>query len=193
VLSGDRTSRDRETHGAVPGRANPEIPMVKSQPRGISTPPRALTYQFPECRNSDVTQERHMDSTMPPGSHSAPSLSGLRGSRNPRLQVLCCWKPRMPNPRCSGFVPPVPPGIDGPDQIGGSHFASLTCMRPLHSPPRFVDVRWKWVLCARRLKSLAFPSANQWYTRVRGSPRSAPVADPLPRENPPLVTFVLCN
>jgi hypothetical protein len=121
--------------------------------------PRALTYQFPECRNSDVTRARHLDSTMPPGSHSAPSPSGLRGSRNPRLQVLCCWKPRMPNPRCSGFVPPVPPGIDGPDQIGGSHFASLTCMRPLHSPPRFADVRWKWVLCARRLKPLASPSA----------------------------------
>jgi hypothetical protein len=34
---------------------------------------------------------------------------------------------------------------------------------------------------------------DQWYPRVRGSPRSAPVADSLPRENPPFVTFVLCN
>jgi hypothetical protein len=61
--------------------------------------PRALTYQFPECRNSDVTRARHLDSTMSPGSHSATSPSGLRGSRNPRLQVLAAGNPecRIPD------------------------------------------------------------------------------------------------
>jgi hypothetical protein len=39
------------------------------------------------------------------------------------LQVFCCWNPRLSNPRCSGFVPPVSLGVDGPDQIAGSHFA----------------------------------------------------------------------
>jgi hypothetical protein len=110
--------------------------------------PRALTYQFPECRNSDVTRARHLDSTMPPGSHSATSPSGLRGSRNPRLQVSCCWKPRMPNPRCSGFVPPVPPGSTVPIKSGDrtSRFrrACDSCTRQ----PRFADMRWPRVpLC----------------------------------------------
>jgi hypothetical protein len=68
------------------------------------------------------------------GSHSAPPPSGLRGSRNPRLQVLCCWKPRMLDPRCSRFVPLVHTRIYGPDQIGESLFAGLTCTQSSHSP-----------------------------------------------------------
>jgi hypothetical protein len=44
------------------------------------------------------------------------------------LRVFCCWNPRLPNPRYSGFVPPVSLGVDGPDQIAGSHFAISTCM-----------------------------------------------------------------
>jgi hypothetical protein len=63
VLSGDRTSRDRETHGAVPGRANPEIPMVKSQPRGISTRTASLDLSI-----SRVPKLR-CHASMPPGLH----------------------------------------------------------------------------------------------------------------------------
>jgi hypothetical protein len=63
VLSGDRTSRDRETHGAVPERANPEIPMVKSQPRGISTRDTGLDLSI-----SRVPKLRS-HASMPPGFH----------------------------------------------------------------------------------------------------------------------------
>jgi hypothetical protein len=142
-----------------PGEQVPEIPMVKVNLGLSPLAPRALTFQLPECRNSDVMRVCHLDSTMSPGSHSATSPSGLRGSRNPRLQVLCCWNPRMPNPRYSGFVPPVPPGIDGPDQIGGSHFADSTCMRLLHSstPIRRCEIV-KGLLCTCGLNPLATPS-----------------------------------
>jgi hypothetical protein len=47
VLSGDRTSRDRETHSVVLGRANPEIPMVKGQLRGISIRTASLDLSIP--------------------------------------------------------------------------------------------------------------------------------------------------
>jgi hypothetical protein len=70
------------------GRAVPEIPMVEVNLGLSPLAPRALTFQLPECRNSDVMRVCHLDSTMSPGSHSATSPSGLRGSRNPRLQVL---------------------------------------------------------------------------------------------------------
>jgi hypothetical protein len=40
----------------------------------------------------------------------------------------------MPKPRFSGFVPPVPPTIDGSHGIGKSLLAISTCMQLLHSP-----------------------------------------------------------
>jgi hypothetical protein len=53
---------------------------------------------------------------------------------NPRHKVPCCWKPRTPKSRFFGFVPPVPPTIDGSHEIGKSLFAISTCMQLLHSP-----------------------------------------------------------
>jgi hypothetical protein len=44
-----------------------------------------------------------------------------------------------------------------------------------------------------RLKPPRNSFYNQRCTRVRDSPRSVPVADSLPRENPPFITFGLCN
>jgi hypothetical protein len=148
VLSGDRTSRDRETHGVVPGRANPEIPMVKSQPRVTSTRTASLDLSIPRV------PKLRCHVSVPPGLHYASRVplysftfgpSRIAESSTPRP---CCWKPRMSNPRCPGFVPPVLPGIDGPDQIGGSHFASPTCMGLLHSstPIRRCEIS-KGLLC----------------------------------------------
>jgi hypothetical protein len=108
--------------------------MVKGQPRGMSTRDTNLDLSTPRVPNSEIKQACHLGCTTLPGSHSATSASGLRGSRNTRLQAFCCWSPRLPNPRHSGFVPPVPPGIDGPDQIEESPFAISTCMGFLHSP-----------------------------------------------------------
>jgi hypothetical protein len=79
-------------------------------------------------------------SSTPPGSHyvsGVPLCSVTFGTSRIAESTTpspCCWKPRMPNPRCSGFVPPVSPRIDGPDQIGRSPFAISTCMCFLHSP-----------------------------------------------------------
>jgi hypothetical protein len=141
VLSGDRTSRDREIHGAVPGRASPEIPMVKSQPRGTPLSPRALSYQFPECRNSDVPRARHLDPTMSPGSHSAPSPSGLLGSRNPRLQVLAAGNPECRIPDAPDSCHLSLQGLTAPIKSGGrpSRFrrACVSCTRQ----PRSADTR----------------------------------------------------
>ena len=56
---------------------------------------RALTYQFPECRNSDVTRALHLDSTMPSGGPTRPrSLRdfAFRESATPSLLLL-----RTPN------------------------------------------------------------------------------------------------
>jgi hypothetical protein len=63
VLSGDRTSRDYETYGAITGRTNPEIPMVKSQPRVVST-----RSARPDLSTSRVPKLRCRAST-PPGLH----------------------------------------------------------------------------------------------------------------------------
>jgi hypothetical protein len=40
----------------------------------------------------------------------------------------------MPKPRFSGFVPPIPPTIDGSHGIGKSLLVISTCMQLLHSP-----------------------------------------------------------
>jgi hypothetical protein len=117
-----------------------------------------LTSRVP---NSDIARARHLDSTTSPGPHSATSASGLRGSRNTRLQVFCCWSPRLPNPRHSGFVPPVPPGIDGPDQIEESPFAISTCMGFLHSPtPIRRYAMAKGSFCCLRVNSLSSSSRS---------------------------------
>ena len=63
-----------------------------------------------------------------------PRHFGSSRFAGPRLQVSCCWEPRMPKLRCSGFVPPVCTQIDGLDQIEESHFAIPTCMCFLRSP-----------------------------------------------------------
>jgi hypothetical protein len=68
------------------------------------------------------------------GSHAATLVFGTSRIADPRYQSPCRWKPRMSKLRWFGFMPSVPPTIDGSDQIGGSHFAILTCMRSLHSP-----------------------------------------------------------
>ena len=108
--------------------------MVKSQPRGTPLSPRALSYQFPECRNSDVPRARHLDPTM------SPSPSGLLGSQNPRLQVLAAGNPECRIPDAPDSCHLSLQGFDGPDQIGRSPFAISTCMCFLHSPtpiPRY--------------------------------------------------------
>jgi hypothetical protein len=84
----------------------------------------------------------------PPGLHYAlgPTLP-----RRPRdladrefaTPNLLPWKPRMLGFRYSGFVPPIHPQINDPDQIGRSHFAISTCMQSLHHRPRFTDTHGK--------------------------------------------------
>jgi hypothetical protein len=126
-------ARSRDSQ-CCPGENKPRIPMAKGQPRGMSTRDTNLDLSTSRVPNSDIVRARHLDSTTPPGSHSATSTSGLRGSRNTQLRVFYCWSPRPPDPRHSGFVPPVPLGIDGPDHIEESPFAISTCMGFLHSP-----------------------------------------------------------
>jgi hypothetical protein len=60
--------------------------------------------------------------------------SGVSRVANPSLQSFCCWKPRVPGSRCSGFVPRVHTRIDGLDQIGRSHLAISMCVKSLLSP-----------------------------------------------------------
>jgi hypothetical protein len=108
--------------------------MVKSQPRGTPTLTSSLVLSI-----SRVLKLRCPSST-PPGSHyvsGVPLCSVTFGTSRIAESTTpspCHWKPRMPNPRCSGFVPPVSPRIDGPDQIGRSPFAISTCLCFLHSP-----------------------------------------------------------
>jgi hypothetical protein len=131
------------------GENKPRIPMVKGQLRGMSTRDTNLALSTSRVPNSDIVRARHLDSTTPPGSHSATSTSGLRGSRNTQLRVSYCWKPRMPNPRCSGFAPPVPPGIDGPDQIGDRTSRFQRAWDPCTPQFRFTDARWPRVPSSR--------------------------------------------
>jgi hypothetical protein len=51
-----------------------------------------------------------------------------------RRKVPSPWKPRTPNSRYTGFVPPVSVLINGSDQLGESRLAILACMCFLHSP-----------------------------------------------------------
>jgi hypothetical protein len=118
---------------------------------------------------------------------------GPCGSRNPRTHVPCCWKPRMPNPWCPdsshlSFQELTVP-IKSGDRTSRVRRAWDYCTRQ----PRFADVRYRRVFCAPAAKTPRSSFYDQQRTRVRDSPRSAPVADSLPRENPPFITFVLCN
>jgi hypothetical protein len=99
-VSGDRTSRYRETHGTIPVKSNPENPMVNGQPRGIATrgaeplpikSPSTETAISPECATCTPLYKR------------GPTLLRHVGSSpfaGPRLQSSYCWKPRTPEPRC---------------------------------------------------------------------------------------------
>jgi hypothetical protein len=106
-ISGDRTSRCRETHGTVPVQSNTETPMVKGQPRGISTRGAEPLLTKSEYRNADLSASRHLYSTESSGP-TLPRHFGISRIANPSCTSFCCWKPRMPESRYSGFVPPVP-------------------------------------------------------------------------------------
>jgi hypothetical protein len=96
--------------------------------------PRALTYQFPECRNSDVTRALHLDSTMPLGSHSATSASGFRVSR-----IRDSKSPAAGNPECRN-----------PDILDSCHLSSLGSTVPTKSGNRTSRFRRAWDYCTRR-------------------------------------------
>jgi hypothetical protein len=50
VQSGDRTSRDRETHSAIPGKTNPESRWSKVNLGECPLAPQTLTFRLPEYR-----------------------------------------------------------------------------------------------------------------------------------------------
>jgi hypothetical protein len=117
-----------------PGKTNPESRWSK-----VNLGECPLAAQSLGLLTSRVPKLRCRAST-PPGLHyvSGAPLCHVRFGTSRiagySLRVFCCWNPRLPNPRYSGFVPPVSLGVDGPDQIAGSHFAISTCMEFLHSP-----------------------------------------------------------
>jgi hypothetical protein len=114
--------------------SEPRMPMVNGQRIGIS--PLAMSTA---CLFKTPSPEVPILDQTPPGLSylSGPTLPrhfGISRIANPRHKVPCCWKPRTPKPRFSGFVPPVLPTIDGSHEIGKSLFAISTCMQLLHSP-----------------------------------------------------------
>jgi hypothetical protein len=125
--------------------------MVKGQPRVISTRSVSLGLSIPRV------SKLRCHASAPPGLHYASGVplchvlfgtSRIAEYSTPSPLLL---NPRMSNPRYSRFVPPVPLGIDGPDQIGGSHFADSTCMRSLRSPTPILPMRddQEFFLCLR--------------------------------------------
>jgi hypothetical protein len=116
------------------GQSNTEIPMVKGQPRVVSTCTASLDLSIsrvPKLRCPASVPPRLHYASRVPLCHVHFGASRISESTAPSPLLL---NPQMPNPRYSGFVPPVPPEIDGPDQVGESPFAISTCMGFLHSP-----------------------------------------------------------
>jgi len=110
--------------------SKPRMSMVNGQCPGYQAFPyrdiatgeaNLLAFQPPNVEVPSFPTRSHLDSTHSRGPR-CHATSGFRGSRVLDA-VTCCWELRMPKLRCSGFVPPVPPEIDGSDQIGESHFA----------------------------------------------------------------------
>jgi hypothetical protein len=153
--------REIASRGTVPGRKKPRIPTVKGQPREMSTRSTSLgllTSRVPKFRCCAST---------PPGLHYVSGVplchvhfgtSRIAKYSAPSLLLL---DPRFSNPRYSGFVPPVPLGMDGPDQIEESPFAISTCMGFLHSPtPIRRYAMAKGSFSCLRVNSLSPPSRS---------------------------------
>jgi hypothetical protein len=107
---------------------------------------RALTSQFPECQNSDLMRACHLDSTMSPGSHSAPSLRdfadrGIHDSKSFAAGNPECRIPDDPDSchlSLQEFTVPIKSG----DRTSRIRRACDPCTRQ----PRFADMRWPRVL-----------------------------------------------
>jgi hypothetical protein len=123
-----------------------------------------------------------------------PRHVGISLFAGPRLQSSCCWKPRMPESRCSGFVPPVCTQIDGLDQIGRSHFAISTRIRFLHpSIPIRRYATAKGLSPRLRVNRLVPPpgSNDPWDFASLHDDLSRRFSPSMKRSS--LATFVLCN
>jgi hypothetical protein len=137
VASGNRVSRYREpyAHSSCNSKLRtPNADGQRSTDRDIATRDvNSMPFPKPRAPRCRFSIKRHLDSPI----FRAPLChvtSGFRGSRILDTKFPCCWKPRTPKPRFSGFVPPVLPTIDGSHEIGKSLFAISTCMQLLHSP-----------------------------------------------------------
>jgi hypothetical protein len=138
VRSGDRTSRDRETHSAVPGKTNPESRWSKVNFGECPLATRTLPFRLPEYR-IPISCE-----------HATWTPLRLRGPTLPRplrdfadRGILSSESPTAGNPECRT-----------PDALDSCHLSLLESTVPirsgialrdfnvhgiLHSPTRFTD------------------------------------------------------
>jgi hypothetical protein len=139
--SGNRVSRTREpcVHLSCNMKTRTPTRDVNGQrPRSIGDiliGKMAVVLPHTSCNtNLRVSKPRSLTNA-PPGLHYASRVPhchvGLRdfadrGSTIPKSLPL--ETPECRNSDIFGFMPSVPPTIDGSDQIGESHFATLTCM-----------------------------------------------------------------
>jgi hypothetical protein len=142
VLSGDRTSRDRETHGAVPGKQTPKSRWSKVNLGEFPLAARTSTYQFPECRNSEVTRARHLDSTMLRGPTLLLHLRdfadrGTHDSKSFAAEIPECRISDTPD-SCHLSLQELTVPIKSGDRTSRIRRAWDYCTRQ----PRFADARW---------------------------------------------------